>query len=46
MKPRVLIAVTHLLGVGHLARAALIARALDEAGASVRLVSGGKPSTR
>ncbi|HEV3246864.1 MAG TPA: glycosyltransferase [Beijerinckiaceae bacterium] len=44
MKLRVLIVVTHLLGVGHLARAALIARALDEAGASVRLVSGGKPS--
>ena len=44
MKPRVLIVVTHLLGVGHLARAALIAKALVEAGASVRLVSGGKPS--
>ncbi|MBV9430963.1 MAG: glycosyl transferase family 28 [Hyphomicrobiales bacterium] len=44
MKPRVLIAVTHLLGVGHLARVALIARALHETGASVRLVSGGRPS--
>ena len=44
MKHRVLVVVTHLLGVGHLARAALIARALAEAGASVRLVSGGRPS--
>jgi predicted glycosyltransferase len=44
MTPRVLIVVTHLLGVGHLARAALIARALVEAGSIVRLVSGGKPS--
>ena len=44
MKHRVLIVVTHLLGVGHLARAALIARALVEAGASVRLVTGGRPS--
>ncbi|MBV9112723.1 MAG: glycosyl transferase family 28 [Hyphomicrobiales bacterium] len=44
MKPRVLIVVTHLLGVGHLARAALIARALMEAGSSVRLASGGSPS--
>jgi predicted glycosyltransferase len=44
MKHRVLIVVTHLLGVGHLARAALIARALVEAGSSVRLVTGGRPS--
>ncbi|MBV9567125.1 MAG: glycosyl transferase family 28, partial [Hyphomicrobiales bacterium] len=44
MKPRALIVVTHLLGVGHLARAALMARALVEAGSSVRVVSGGKPS--
>ncbi|MFI5011009.1 MAG: glycosyltransferase [Hyphomicrobiales bacterium] len=44
MSHRVLIVVTHLLGVGHLARAALIARALGEGGAAVRLVSGGRPS--
>jgi predicted glycosyltransferase len=44
VKPRVLIVVTHLLGVGHLARAALIARALAEAGAGVRLVTGGRAS--
>ncbi|SEC90058.1 Predicted glycosyl transferase [Rhizobiales bacterium GAS188] len=44
MSRRALIVVTHLLGVGHLARAALIARALAEGGAEVRLVSGGRPS--
>jgi len=44
MSQRALIVVTHLLGVGHLARAALIARALVEIGAEVRLVSGGRPS--
>ncbi|SDR63313.1 hypothetical protein SAMN05519103_08478 [Rhizobiales bacterium GAS113] len=44
MSRRALIVVTHLLGVGHLARAALIARALAERGAEVRLVSGGRPS--
>ncbi len=44
MSHRVLVVVTHLLGVGHLARAALIARALAESGASVRLASGGRPS--
>jgi predicted glycosyltransferase len=41
---RVLLVVTHLLGVGHLARAALIARALTRAGATVKLVSGGRPT--
>lgn len=33
----------HLLGVGHLARASLIAEALVEQGASVTLVTGGRP---
>ncbi|OYW67959.1 MAG: hypothetical protein B7Z40_04805 [Bosea sp. 12-68-7] len=40
---RVLIAVTHLLGSGHLVRAAQLARALAEAGFSVTLASGGMP---
>jgi predicted glycosyltransferase len=44
MRCRVLIVVTHLLGVGHLSRAALIARALVDTGATVRLVSGGRRS--
>ncbi len=45
MKPRVLVVVTHLLGVGHLARAALIARALVEAGRErCSSFRGGKPS--
>ncbi|MHB2167003.1 glycosyltransferase [Alsobacter sp. R-9] len=39
----VLIVVTHLLGVGHLARAAAVARALAGAGHRVTLVSGGRP---
>jgi predicted glycosyltransferase len=38
---RILIHVQHLLGTGHLQRAALIARALDAAGAEVLLVTGG-----
>jgi len=38
---RVLIAVTHLLGIGHLARAALIAEALAVRGVATTLVSGG-----
>ncbi|MBX9876533.1 MAG: glycosyl transferase family 28 [Thermoleophilia bacterium] len=41
---RVLIAVTHLLGAGHLTRAAALARALASAGHAVTLVSGGAPS--
>lgn len=44
MKLRVLIAVTHLLGVGHLARAAAIARGLARAGHHVTLISGGAPA--
>ncbi|MGO4670457.1 glycosyltransferase family protein [Bosea sp. 2RAB26] len=41
MTPRVLIAVTHLLGSGHLVRAAHLARALGAAGFETVLVSGG-----
>jgi predicted glycosyltransferase len=40
---RVLIAVTHLLGSGHLVRAAQLARALAEGGFAVTLASGGMP---
>ncbi len=40
---RVMIVVTHLLGVGHLARMAALARALSAAGNAVTLVSGGRP---
>lgn len=40
----VLIVVTHLLGVGHLARAASVARALAAAGHGVTLASGGRPA--
>ena len=39
--PRVLFYVQHLLGIGHVKRAATIARALDRRGAAVTLVSGG-----
>lgn len=38
---KVLIAVTHLLGTGHLSRALTLARAFVDAGHQVRLVSGG-----
>jgi len=41
---RVLIAVTHLLGAGHLTRAAALARALAAEGHAVMLASGGNPS--
>jgi predicted glycosyltransferase len=41
MSMRVLIAVTHLLGAGHLTRAAAITRAFARAGHEVALVSGG-----
>ncbi|MEE7490079.1 glycosyltransferase [Methylobacterium oryzae] len=41
---RVLIAVTHLLGAGHLTRAAAIARAFAAAGHETVLVSGGVPA--
>ncbi len=40
---RVLIAVTHLLGSGHLVRAAQLARALAGSGFAVTLASGGMP---
>ncbi len=43
MKPGVLIYVQHLLGVGHAKRAARIARALQQEGMQVTLVSGGLP---
>jgi len=41
---RVLIAVTHLLGAGHLTRAASLARAFANAGHRVMLISGGMPA--
>lgn len=44
MTLRVLIAVTHLLGAGHLTRAAALARAFERAGHQVTLVSGGMPA--
>jgi predicted glycosyltransferase len=44
MSLRVLIAVTHLLGVGHLTRAAALARAFAQAGHKTVLVSGGMPA--
>ena len=40
---RVLIAVTHLLGAGHLTRAAALARAFARSGHATTLVSGGMP---
>lgn len=42
-KVDVLFYVQHLLGIGHLRRAAIITRALDRAGLAVVLVSGGMP---
>jgi predicted glycosyltransferase len=42
MRLRVLIAVTHLLGAGHLTRAAALARAFALSGHEVTLVSGGR----
>ena len=41
--PRILFYVQHLLGIGHLKRAATLTRALDREGAAVTLVSGGPP---
>ncbi|WP_457092414.1 glycosyltransferase [Microvirga sp. P5_D2] len=41
---RVLIVVTHLLGAGHLTRAASLARAFAQAGHETTLVSGGGPT--
>ncbi len=43
MSARVLLHVQHLLGTGHLRRAASLAQALSEAGHVVDLVSGGPP---
>ena len=43
MSARILIAVTHLLGIGHLVRARQLARALAGAGHQVTLASGGMP---
>src|SRR5690242_1048403 len=43
MKPRVLFHVQHLLGIGHLRRAAVLARAMAANGFDVLLVSGGAP---
>src|SRR3954471_21014455 len=43
MSPRVLIHVQHLLGIGHLQRAAAFAGALQERGAKVVLATGGTP---
>ncbi|MCB8820138.1 glycosyltransferase [Microvirga rosea] len=43
MSSRVLIVVTHLLGSGHLTRAASLARAFASAGHPTTLVSGGSP---
>lgn len=43
MSARILIAVTHLLGIGHLVRARHLARALAQAGHEVALASGGRP---
>jgi predicted glycosyltransferase len=43
MSARILIAVTHLLGIGHLVRARQLARVLAGAGYEVMLASGGMP---
>jgi predicted glycosyltransferase len=43
MKKRVFFYVQHLLGIGHLKRAAVIAAALEKAGFEVTLASGGTP---
>ena len=42
MKPRAFLYVQHLLGIGHLRRAAAIARGLSEGGFEVAFVSGGE----
>nr|PZN37924.1 MAG: glycosyl transferase family 28 [Pseudomonadota bacterium] len=44
MKRHILIAVTHLLGAGHLTRMAALARGLARAGHRVTLASGGMPA--
>jgi predicted glycosyltransferase len=43
MTPRILFYVQHLLGIGHLRRAAILVRALAESGFDVLMVSGGAP---
>lgn len=43
MTQRVFFYVQHLLGIGHMRRAAAIARGLAQAGAEVTFVSGGEP---
>ena len=43
MTARIFFYVQHLLGIGHLTRAATLARALATAGFDVLLVSGGAP---
>ena len=43
IRPRVLIWVQHLLGIGHLARVATLARAMTGAGMNVVIASGGEP---
>jgi predicted glycosyltransferase len=40
---RITILVTHLMGSGHLVRALAIARAIDAAGGSALVISGGRP---
>jgi len=45
MTPRVFFYVQHLLGIGHLRRAAVLARTLADGGFDVLLVSGGAPLT-
>lgn len=41
---RALIVVTHLLGIGHLARAAALGRAMARGGHAVTLATGGRPA--
>ncbi len=41
-QPRALFYVQHLLGIGHLKRAATLSRAMEEVGFAVTIVSGGK----
>ncbi|MGY9107127.1 MAG: glycosyl transferase, partial [Alphaproteobacteria bacterium] len=43
-KPKVFFYVQHLLGIGHSMRAALLTRAMTEAGLEVTLVNGGEPT--
>ena len=42
-RPRILLYVQHLLGIGHQKRAATLTRALEAAGFAVTYVSGGFP---